>query len=214
MNEPIDLLQIKIDKAKSELPEATRKAIEAVDWKSVILTMRQTKGYSFEQLGDLEIETELMLVGITSPEDYPKELENRMKISKSQVDVLVNDMNMQVFSKIREELIKNIERSNASANRPITTNTPNTTEQPAPQIKKEEMQVLHQAGIKIVEPDLTVPELNSGKTHPVFAQKFSTTVQAPVVKTEHEQVVVKPETPEVKKSYPKGGDPYRLAPGE
>ena len=56
----IDLLQIKIEKAKGELPEETLNAIAAVDWKAVILGMRESKGFNFEQLGDLELETELI----------------------------------------------------------------------------------------------------------------------------------------------------------
>ena len=108
-NDPLDLLQIKIDKARGELPPETRAAIDAVDWKATILQMREKKGYTFEQLGDLELETELLLAGLVSAEDYPKELEKRMKIPKTQVDALVSDMNELVLKKIREEFIKRTE---------------------------------------------------------------------------------------------------------
>ncbi len=86
MQDPVDLLQIKIDEAKSKLPKETLEAISAIDWQAVIIGLREKKGYSFEQLGDLEIETELLLCGLLSPTDYPKELERRMHISKAQVD--------------------------------------------------------------------------------------------------------------------------------
>lgn len=75
MDNIIDLLQIKIEQAKAQLPEDTQNAISAVDWKAVILGMRGKRGYSFEQLGDLEIETELLLCGLLNPENYSKELE-------------------------------------------------------------------------------------------------------------------------------------------
>ena len=107
---PIDILQVKIDKAMEALPRATRKAIEAVDWKSAILSMREKKGYNFEQLEDLELQTELVLSGLLKPEDYPQKLEENLGISRSQVDLLVNEMNEFVFKKIREELIKNSDR--------------------------------------------------------------------------------------------------------
>ncbi len=110
MADEIDLLQIKIEKAKAALPEETLNAISAVDWRSVILGMRASKGYSFEQLGDLEIETELLLCGLLPPAEYPKELERRMGISKTAANDLVNEMNTLVFKKIKEELIKNSER--------------------------------------------------------------------------------------------------------
>ena len=110
MDTPMDILKIKIDKARDVLPEESRRAIDAIDWKTVILAMRAEKGYSYTQLEDLETETELLLCGLINPEDYPKELEKRMGIPKPQVDVLVNEMNEKIFKKIREELVKNIER--------------------------------------------------------------------------------------------------------
>ena len=110
MNDDVDLMQIKIERAKSQLPEDTLNAINSVDWKAAILKMRETKGYSFEQLGDLELETELVLFGLLSVTDYPKELKNRMKIGEAQTNEIVNEMNEQVFSKIKEELIRRTER--------------------------------------------------------------------------------------------------------
>src|SRR3989338_4251664 len=113
----IDLLEIKIEKAKRELPLETVNAINAVDWKAVILGLREKKGYTFEQLGDLELETELVLCGLVTPEDYPRELEKRMGIGRAVADELVNEMNDLVFRKIREELIKNAERKKIFASK-------------------------------------------------------------------------------------------------
>jgi hypothetical protein len=104
-----DALQIKIDEAKANLPEETKNAISAVDWRSAVLAMREKKGYSFSQLEDLEIETELLLYGLLKPEDYPKELETRMKISKEDSNELINQLNELIFNKIRNELVKNSE---------------------------------------------------------------------------------------------------------
>src|SRR3989338_11260447 len=142
----IDLLEIKIEKAKRELPLETVNAINAVDWKAVILGLREKKGYTFEQLGDLELETELALCGLTAPENYPRELENRMGISRAATDELANEMNDLVFKKIREELIKNTERKKVFAKKK--------------EIKKEEkeMDILNRAGIEIIEKNNMLPE--------------------------------------------------------
>jgi hypothetical protein len=110
MDTPLDMLQIKIDRAREALPRATRNAIDSVKWRDVILGMREKKGYSFEQLEDLELETELLLCGLLEPVDYPKRLEEEMKIPRAQVDLLVAEMNQFVFEKIKNELIKNTER--------------------------------------------------------------------------------------------------------
>ena len=110
VNDTVDLLEIKIQEAKASLPTETVNAIAVVDWKTAILSLRSKYGYTFEQLGDLELETELLLCGLTSAENYPKELMNRIKISETATNELVNEMNNLVFKKIREELIKNTER--------------------------------------------------------------------------------------------------------
>ena len=99
MNNTTDLLQIKIEKAKAQLPENTLNAINAVPWQAIILQMRETKGYSFDQLGELETETELLLCGLLNPENYRKELKDRMKLSDVQVNDLINEMNKLVFIK-------------------------------------------------------------------------------------------------------------------
>ena len=189
MNDPIDLLQIKIEKARNELSAETRQAIDAVPWKITILEMRTKKGYTFEQLGDLELETELLLCGLLGGKDYPKELEKRMKIPRAEVDVLINEMNELVFKKIREELVKNIEKRDK-----IPTPIP-------VKIKMDENEVLKRAGIeinktleimppekkveqredilkKVENPNLIVP-------HPILAQKLSGSFQTPTVKTEY-----------------------------
>jgi len=165
MNDDTDLLKIKIDQARMALPEEARSAIDAVDWKSVILGMRQSKGYSFEQLGSLEIETELMLCGLMNPRDYPRELENRMGISRSQADQLVNEMNELVFKRIQNELVKNSERKKifdkkedgiGGGNSIITTSplghssSHEEEKNTAETIQQEK--VLSDAGIKIVPP--------------------------------------------------------------
>jgi hypothetical protein len=205
MEDIVDLLQIKIEKAKSGLSEDTLNAINAVDWRAVILGLREKGGYSFEQLGDLELETELVLCGLLPPVDYPKELENRMKLSKMQVNELVQEMNNLVFSKIKEELIKSTERKKIFA-----------------KSEKNDKAILNSAGIEIItKPDLTLPELKVGdkqektEIHPMLAQKLSDSVQTPLVKTEHTlENITKTNMPNSENTKAKipNVDPYREIP--
>jgi hypothetical protein len=205
MADEVDILQIKIEKAKGELTEETRKAIDAVDWKAAILGMRESKGYSFEQLGDLETETELLLCGLINPEDYPKELEIRMRIPKSKAQELVDEMNMLVFSKIREEMVKNNEREKIFAN------------------KKEGAPIVPRIITPATKPDLTLPELapalpnnatanlaGGGRIPSILTQKFTDSFKMNTVKTEHTPQSAAPTPPP--KVYPKGADPYRVIP--
>ncbi|MFA6177761.1 MAG: hypothetical protein WC694_02610 [Candidatus Paceibacterota bacterium] len=186
MEETTDLLQTKIEKAKAELPKETRTAIDSIDFKAVILEMRKTKGYTFEQLGDLETETELLLCGLLSPENYSKELGNRMHLSKTEVNELVKEMNNKVFTKIKENLIKATEGEN-------------------------DMEILNSAGIEII--DENKKEIKN--TPPILAQKLTGSFQVPIVKTEHSlDNITKISTPapqNIKVNKP-AVDPYREIP--
>jgi len=106
MENNIDLLQIDIAKAREELSQESRNSIDSVNWRQIILGMNNK--FSTEQLETLETETELLLCGLVETEDYPLELETRMKISKSEVSNLINELDLQIFKKIQEELVKRI----------------------------------------------------------------------------------------------------------
>ena len=104
MDAPKDLLQVKIERARNLLPRETLKAIESIDWRGEVLKMRDKKKYTFSQLEALELETELLLCGLVSPQDYPLELENRMEITRQEAEALVEELHRVVFSKIRDRL--------------------------------------------------------------------------------------------------------------
>ena len=122
--------------------------------------MREKKGYSFSQLEDLEIETELLLYGLLKPEDYPKELENKMKISKEDSNELINQLNESIFNKVRNELVKNSETRKV----PVTSEKKEEIKLEI-QEEKENTKVLDQSGIEIVseEKKEEKPEIQTEK---------------------------------------------------
>ncbi len=226
MTDTIDLLQIKIEKAKRELPLETVNAINAVDWKSTILGLRASKGYTFEQLSDLELETELLLCGLARAEDYPKELEKRMGISRAAANELVNEMNNLVFRKIREELIKNTERKkiyekneqkNTSDSQILKSVGIEIVEKETlPTIEKLELTTAPVAGERFKEIRKEVLEKieNPEPIHPILIQKLSTPVQAPMVKTDHSIENITKTANETRTPVPQKPkvDPYREIP--
>jgi hypothetical protein len=236
MDEQKDELQIKIDTAKSQLSDETLSAINAVDWKNAILGMRNRLGYSFEQLGELETETELLLCGLIRPEDYPKELEKRMGISGSQTNDLVREMNQQIFAKIKEEMVKITEQKNNSAKKEPSSPLPKSVpielvSHDSEEDKKNNAQVLDTAGIEILNGNDNGKNLPTsekleitGKIQPptpsILTQKLSAPVQTATIKTEHSlENLTKPSrplseatAPSAPTAYPKNGDPYRLPP--
>lgn len=99
-------LETQIAKARENLSEVSRAAIDAVIWKLIIKGIN--KKYTPIQLEDLEMETELLLCGLVSTVDFPRELENRMRIPKAEVNVLLSEMDKLIFKKIQEELEKRL----------------------------------------------------------------------------------------------------------
>jgi hypothetical protein len=212
-------LQIKIDEAKKQLPEETLRAIDAVPWQAEILKMRETKGFSFEQLGDLELETELLLCGLVPPADYPKEIEKRMGISKAAANELVEEMNQLVFAKIKEEMIRSTEVEMPPPRPDVHRDTPQ---------EGNHTQIFKDHGIEILpvpeKLELTTPVPPSPSqgegpgvrsVPPILAQKLSAPTQIGIVKTEHTLENITKTVPivpaDVKPKIPKP-DPYREIP--
>ncbi len=197
MNTTVDLLQIKIEKAKAELPEDSRRAIDAVDWKSTILGMRTEKGYSYEQLEDLETETELLLCGLINPEEYPKELEKRLGMPKNKIDELVNDMNEKVFKRIREELVKIIENRKPKDESKIE----------AP-VKDREIIENRENLLNKIENPTPIQTMNK-ETPSILSQKLGGSFQATTKETDHSLGNMTKSTEDAKTKLPKV-DPYRM----
>ncbi len=215
MDTPLDMLQIKIERVREELPKETRHAIDSVDWRAYILSLREKKGFSFEQLEDLELETELLLCGLLLPEKYPEELEERLKLPRSQVDLLVQEMNEFVFKKIKDELIKNSQREEIfikkdtekigesgfqdimMADKPKETNVKSDVPMPPPRPATNEQLRITNYELKTTTPNITesvktdtpvTPTStieDNKKINSILNQKLSGPVQSSTVKTEY-----------------------------
>jgi hypothetical protein len=236
MNDEIDLLKIKIDQAKANLSEDTLDAIAAVDWRGVIMKLRQDKGYTFEQLGDLETETELLLCGLVTPEEYPKELKKRMGISEAEVGEIVNTMNDLAFKKIQAELIKNIERKKLSLKKPDAIQqekakfassgspdasleafreNPENSEPPKTKVPQSVPEVKIPApATPVPRPPVQPPVQTEEKeeTHPMLIKKLTDSFKSQPAKTEHALDNITSTSQSPSGTYPKGSDPYREIP--
>lgn len=225
MNTETDRLKIKISKAREQLSEETRNSIDSVPWKTFILEMRETKGYSFAQLADLEIETDLLLCGLLSPEQYPKELEARLKISKQETAELVEYMNTRIFKKIREEFVKITEKRKLITAKPEKA-SPEAQKTDEHFVTEDFRGALKNAGIELLQDhvELETPEQieKREKTAPnsmpsatvVPPIKILAPTQAKKVSTEYtlNNLSKSEDKKDTKSSYEGGRDPYRIIP--
>lgn len=237
MNDEVDLLQIKIERAKQALPPETLVAINSVDWKGFIAGLRDRKGFSIEQIGDLELETELLLAGMTNPDNYPAELTSRLNIPRAKVDELINEMNEGIFKPIREQLIKGSGKIEKVKNPIIVPKKEirlNVTPS-SPTITKNDTSVLQNAGIQVLQKTeekkidqpmekredmlaiVEKPELELvkaiDKTPSLSEAKLGGTFKMPSVKTEYSLGNISktdaPDAGNVKQDIP-SADPYRM----
>jgi len=149
IDENIDLLQVKIEKAREKLPKETREAISSVNWRGIILEMKDKKGYNLEQLSQLELETELVLCGLVKPLNYQQELEMRMGINKAQSETLINEPNELIFKKTKESLIRISSKKKNVSSVEIETIVPKR-DFIVNKIKQEESKILTNAGIEVL----------------------------------------------------------------
>jgi hypothetical protein len=106
------------------LPEVNQRALRSFDWATKILDIGKTHGLYIDQLEDLQVETMLVLVGLISPDDYPKEIMNRLAISPTETDKLIADINDTIFTPIHDYIV------NQESQKIIPVGTDSQTPQP------------------------------------------------------------------------------------
>lgn len=87
------------------LPEINQRALKSFDWATELVAIGKTYGLHIDELEELQIETMLLLVGLTSPDDYEKELIERLAISPIEAGKIIEDVNKRVFSPIHDYIV-------------------------------------------------------------------------------------------------------------
>ncbi len=163
------------------LPDEIKKLITDDQYQTQLFNIAKEKKLTYDELGTLERETTMVLLGMTKPTDYRDELQVELKKNDAEVDALVASVNDQVFKPIRASLEKLYETkkepgdfaaetaplsSPADTSVPIKTETVNpipTT--PAPSLTSSEKNVLEKTGVilsdapKVSSPAPTVGSL-------------------------------------------------------
>ena len=198
------------------LPKSIQEIILSTNYQDTLIEIGKQHQINVEQLGILERETTLVMMGLTPTKDFEKELTRELNIDNIKGSQITEDINSKIFLKIRELLkIMNTEPEEVS----FTEKTP---------AKTNDSQILNSAGIEIVP---TTPPAGLEKleipapaekreeilkkiekpeaVHPILVQKLSSPMQTPMVKTEHTLNNLTPSnTPKIAPKI----DPYREIP--
>lgn len=127
------------------LPKEVQEMITSSNYQMQLFELAKKYKLTYDQLGELELETTATLLGMTKPSDFGVELAEALKIKKDVVDPLVKEISEQVFRPIRASLEKiygEIGTMSSEAAEKIPSTGVN--------IKTEETAILEQAGIGII----------------------------------------------------------------
>lgn len=171
------------------LPKSIQEIILSTNYEETVIEIGKQYQLNVEQMGILERETTVVMMGLVPTTDFETELTRELKIDKVKGSQIAQTVNEKIFSKIRE-LLKLM-------------NTP-AGEKPSFEESKEalknEEKVLSTAGIEIIPEklELTMGEKQVEKRedilkgiekreeiHPILTQKLSSPSQTPVTKTDH-----------------------------
>ncbi len=178
---------------------------------------------NIEQLGIFQTETNLMLLGLVHPDDYPNELKNQLKIDDIKVDNIVNDVNAQILSGIREKLKEVYEKTDKIGDgideQPLESREEILKTIPARNAYSTPASNALRSNVGWADAGGETPDLSAEKELPappteekapsILTQKFSGAFQIPTVETDHSLNNMSKDSGEEKTKLPKV-DPYRM----
>ena len=204
----------KLDKRFNNLPEEIQKTIIELDYHKRLYDIAKNNKLTISQIGILEEVATNVITGYISPDKFEEKLKEKIEISAEQITKVVAEINNQILKQIREKMEK------------VYANKPKNTFNDIRPVPKSDINVLNQAGITIIKPELNSLELKSGNTAeakatPILGQKLDTNFKSTTVKTEYSfnnlsktQEKGSENATIPIKAYPPKADPYRLSPDE
>lgn len=87
-----------------ELPQDLREAIVSVDTADIIQAIAKKHKLAIDKMGELANEVGLLLLGITHPKNFIHHLERRLETNPETTRSITEEVNTQIFAKIRESL--------------------------------------------------------------------------------------------------------------
>lgn len=94
-----------IEEKMAKLPEYIKTALAKIDWGSEILNIGRKHGLHIDEMGILQTETVMVLVGLVHPDEYSGNLHQELHLPKDKIDAIVIDVNEKIFKNIRQALI-------------------------------------------------------------------------------------------------------------
>lgn len=186
------------------LPEDIKWAIMAVKVDDKIIDIGQARGLNVEQMGQLSLETHMVMLGFVHPDKFEASLKGSLGLPDDKNKEIVNDVNEKILKGIREKLMS---LPNAPEAGTLSSNDDLSMSE-----KHKDTDILKQAGIEIMPEELKSGKINVDNKS-LSGAKLSNTFKIPSTKTEHTIDNIKksvPTPPQPPYPSPKTTDPYRM----
>ncbi len=85
-------------------------AIMNSNYEKILYDIAQNHKLNIKEMGELEFNTTLVLLGQIHPDEYAMNLEEDLKLPKETIDAIVGEVNEQIMKNIREIIKKNFEK--------------------------------------------------------------------------------------------------------
>ena len=192
------------------LPEDLKDAIFGLEMNEIVEKIGRENQLNIEQIGDLANETGMVMLGVIHPNEFIGNLTDRLEVDKEKARAIAQEINEQIFKKVRESLrkIHNIREGEEEENQghqgnPLRQGVALMAEQSREDVFKEIEKDHSQENI--------VPDIMKGDTNP-FEEKMKEGVLIAPVEEKHyieesAKTALLPE-PEKPKKY-QGFDPYK-----
>lgn len=88
------------------LPEDLKDAIFGLEMNEIVEKIGRENHLNIEQIGDLANETGMVMLGVTHPNEFIANLAERLETDKEKVRAIAQEINEQIFKKVRDSLRK------------------------------------------------------------------------------------------------------------
>ena len=87
-----------------KLPQALKDAIFAETNADKMYALGQKNGLTIDQIGEIASETGYVMLGVTHPRDFARNLKQKLNIDQEKAREIAEDINREIFRPIREHL--------------------------------------------------------------------------------------------------------------
>jgi len=99
-------LKNKINERMNSIPQQYKEVIDGFGWEKIIEKIGKENELYYDQMESLYIETFLVMLGLTDPEQFVYTLEEELVIDNAKANELAEDIDSKLLTPLREALLK------------------------------------------------------------------------------------------------------------